>query len=73
LQKDKHKGLLAVWFSHVTIPTCEGAGQKELGEFKKFVADLGYRRVLVLEGCLNGINIVYDSAYHTKDEDRSDR
>jgi hypothetical protein len=62
LKEEKHKDLLVIWFHKGIMWRGKDDVQKALAEMKDFVADLGYKRVLILGAHSSGVFVVYDSS-----------
>ncbi|MBI5172374.1 MAG: hypothetical protein HY986_05765 [Candidatus Melainabacteria bacterium] len=61
LKKQKDKRLLAVWFLKPIMNLSNVKIQEILKDYKAFLADLGYERVLILGAAASGVYVVYDS------------
>jgi hypothetical protein len=61
LKHKQHRELLVIWFGKPIMWTGKQNVQKVLGEYKRFVADFGYKRVLILGAHFAGVYVVYDS------------
>jgi len=72
LESAKQKELLLVWFEKSIMWQGVDKVQSILLEFKRFVSDLGYQRVLILGAHAEGVYVVYDSLEKPNDVKRSD-
>jgi hypothetical protein len=48
-------------------------GPNDLAELKKFAAETGFKRLLILASYSDAIRVVYDSAYESKNDNPSSR
>lgn len=67
LKSEKHKDLLVIWFEKPIMWQGADKVQSILLEFKNFVSDLGYKRVLILGCHAEGVFVVYDSSEKPND------
>ncbi len=52
---------MAVWFLKPIMNLSNVKIQEILNDYKAFLADLGYERVLILGAAASGVYVVYDS------------
>jgi hypothetical protein len=67
LKSEKHKDLLVIWFEKTIMWQGADKVRSILLEFKNFVSDLGYKRVLILGCHAEGVFVVYDSSEKSND------
>jgi len=72
LKEQRDKNLLVVWFLKPIMLMERPDRQEILEKFKAFVADLSYKRVLIVGAAASGIYVVYDTDLSNKDESAKD-